>query len=256
VNENINLIIGPNLFFDGTKIEPIPVEKIIGLDFIRHSPTEKVLCCVPIPVAIPVASQYELIPSSDLLKPDLNGSAYSHLSCIVLPTETDEEKIQKAMVTIENIQANRTLKSRKEISERLQNSPFIKKTIDMVYGLDSIKSLSKLLLGNGYSERHQRRLSAVKKATKESPSEKEDKPIASTPQTQHAFIDPIKRWGDFCKRNPGVWSFEKIVNAFPIDNQGATSQRLSELIRENPDDFISVWETVKSGLKKKGLWNE
>jgi len=122
----MHFVIGPNLYFDGTKIEPIPVDKIIGLDFIGHSPTEKVFCCVPVPVAVAVAGQYEIIPSSDLLKPDLNGSAYSHLICIVLPAETDEVKIQKAMVTIENIQANRTLKTRKEVSERIQNSPLYK----------------------------------------------------------------------------------------------------------------------------------
>jgi len=126
----------------------------------------------------------------------------------------------------------------------------------MVYGLDSIKSLSKLLLGNGYSERHQRRLSAFKKATKGSPSDKVDKLIQSTPQPQQASIDPVEQWGDFCKSNPAIWSFEKIVNAFTVDKQGDASQRLSEIIRKNPDDFIGTWETVKTGLKKKGLWNE
>jgi len=252
----MNLIIGPNLSIEGITFESVPVEKISGLDFVLPSPDQEVVCCFPVPVAIKMRGQYELIPNLLLWKPDLNGAGFSALHCYVLPEDIDEKTLQAIRVTLETVHANRTLQKRGEVSKMIREIPHRREILEKVYGMDPIKHLSRLLVGNGYCKRHQSRLAA--KGKKQGLASKVEvwSEVDSNDSSVRNEKSPIDRWNEFQEKHPPAWTFNKIVNAFPKIQQQEAKERLVKLIDGNGGDLMSVWISVRGGLKKKGLFHE
>jgi len=251
----MDFIVAPGLCAEVT-FEEIPVEKIIGIDFVLPSKEERLICCFPVPVAIDCGGMFELVPDNQYWFPDLNGVHCSHIHCMVLESDIGEETKQQVRVVLETIHANRTLKKRRDICRLIKEVLFRREILENVYGLDPIMNLSELLIGNGYSERHQLRLAGKGKG--QSLHSKDDKMVDVNSIDSSPSDDMVLKelWNAFAKEHPDVWTFDRIVDAFPAKQQIAAKAGLETRIEESGNDLMNTWLAVRDGLKKEGYLDE
>jgi len=242
----MNLLVAPKTYVENVEFKSIPVEKIIGMQFLYPSQNNKEFCCIPVPVVIEVAGQYELLSDARMWEPELKGKEISALFCYVLPKNIDESTMQMTRYLLEVIHANRSLIKGADVVKMLVNNSHALEIIQANYGQKAFKVLPELLLGNSPSERHIKRLVQMENKKRKS------KQVVKSLNEKEAELS----WKNFCSNNDGVWTFGEIISSFPKDNEHQIKKRLIALISESGSDLHFVWEKVSQGLKEKGVMDE
>lgn len=242
---NVEFIVGPNLQVPVTPVL-IQANKIIGFDFIQACEDLRPIMCNPVPIVIESNGLY--IPTLDLdyWKPDLSGAESSHILCLLIKSDIDENTRQQVISILSHVHANRTSTSKKDLFEQVDKNTLLKEHIKSVYGIDDLfhgeKGLSHLLGANGYVKTPQRR--NLYKAKHSSLDNSIEIPV----DISNEILE--KSWNEFARKNYGVLRFSEIITAATA-TATATSEkvrnRLYQLIREC-EDLMKVWEKVSNGL--------
>jgi len=251
--QEIEFVVGPNLQVQGLIPCLVPVERIVGFDLIQPCDQFKPIMFFPIPVALESHGLFTLLPEETYWKPDLSGITASHVFCMQLPSELPEEIRQQIISMVNTIHANRTLLTKKEVYDRVNDNEKLQEVIKSVSGCDGdvLKLLGFLLINNRYEKPPQtRKPIPMKPQNNNSSTEGNESPEKSSIMGQNDFPqdeDYKNAWNEFAKQNHGVLTFDEII-VQTVSNKKATRKRLHELIRDS-EDLAKVWKKVSDGLE-------
>jgi len=265
----IEFIVGPNL-----KVPVVPVliaaNKVIGFDFFQTCDVLKAVMFDPVPVVFESDGLYFPARSADHWKPDLSGAVASHMFCLLIKQDLDEEKRQEVISVVNHIHGNRTLVDKKELYATVQHNPLVRGQVAHAYGMPVEKifnlgeGLSRLLGANFYTKAPQLRKIRKKqpinpKGSFETQPINEKDSVTSTKPHEEALdgnsdgkfrinSDLEKRWNTFASMHTDVLTVEDILAS--CSNKTKARKRLYDLMNQT-DDLMSIWEKISKGLHNR-----
>jgi len=210
--------------------------------------------------------------SADHWKPDLSGAVASHMFCLLIKQDLDEEKRQSIISVVNHVHGNRTLTDKKELYATVEHNPLLKGQIARAYGMPIEKifnpgeGLSRILGANFYTKSPQLRTSRKKQTIKskgglDSEAQREQDSVTSTTKNERhneqiegfdgqfrINVDLENRWNTFASMHTDVLTVEDILAS--CSNKNKARQRLYDLMNQT-DDLMSIWEKISKGLHNR-----
>ena len=254
--DTINFLVAPFIIIENCRLESIPIGNIKGVDYNTQNASgifESVMPW-PIPIAVPTARRYELLPSPALWKNELENSHISHITCIVLPEDINPKILHYAKKILFNLLANRTLHTRKEIYDEFFMQEDFQIALSAGYRLPVDKKLvEKLLLNNAYCTRHARRINndrgTAKKRSKKKQISLDDYNCLHVIKNFNVILAAMKNWDKFAL-GKDIPTYAEIVLAATEEKRQPVAEWLNRQCLDDSQDFAQLWLIIEPKLHR------